>query len=154
MRRRGAWAISVILACWLLSSCAPDVSPDTYSVGAVGQANRAVAGNIIHVRFVHIAGQSQGGAAVGAAAGAVGGSFVGGDVRSNVMGGIAGAVVGGIVGAAIQSAASRTTAWEYVVRTDVGALITVVQDGKAPLQDGERVLVLYGPKIRIVSMGR
>jgi outer membrane lipoprotein SlyB len=76
--------------------------------------------------------------------------MIGGTTRANVAGALGGAILGGVIGAAIQSSASQTTAWEYVIETDVGALITIVQGGD-PLQIGSSVIVLYGAPSRIIA---
>jgi outer membrane lipoprotein SlyB len=133
-------------------ACTPNVSPDSYSVGAVGQVNRVVRGKIISARPVQIAGTQTGvGSGAGAAAGAVGGSFVGGDIRSNVVGAIGGAVVGGVAGALLEEGASRQKGMEYVVETENGAVLTVVQGEDAALIVGQNVLVMYGSRSRVIA---
>jgi outer membrane lipoprotein SlyB len=133
-------------------ACTPNVSPDSYSVGAVGQVNRVVRGKIISARPVQIAGTQTGvGAGAGAAAGAVGGSIVGGDIRSNVVGAIGGAVVGGVAGALLEEGASRQKGMEYVVETENGAVLTVVQGEDVPLTLGQNVLVMYGARSRVIA---
>ena len=134
----------------LLLGCAPSVSPDTYSVGSVGQANFAVHGRIVNARPVTIEGTSVGGATSGAALGAIGGSAIGGDARSNIAGAVAGAIVGGVVGAAIQESATTQNGEEYIVKTDNGALITVVQGPMPALEEGTAVFVLYGDRSRVI----
>lgn len=72
-------------------------------------------------------------------------------VRSNIVGAVGGAVIGGIAGAAIESSATKQTGMEYVVETENGNLMTIVQ-GKDPLfTQGSKVLVLYGNPSRIIT---
>lgn len=59
--------------------------------------------------------------------GATAGSALGGGVRSNIVGAVGGAVIGGIAGAAIESSATKQTGMEYVVETENGNLMTIVQ---------------------------
>jgi outer membrane lipoprotein SlyB len=134
-----------------LCACAPNVSPDSYSVGAVGQVNRVVRGSIISARPVQVSGTQSGvGAGAGAVGGAVAGSAIGSGTRSNVLGALGGAVAGGVAGALIEEGASRQGAFEYVIQTENGALITVVQGG-APLSTNQRVLVIYKAQAGVIE---
>lgn len=100
---------------------------------------------------VDISGTSALGGTAGAAVGATAGSALGGGVRSNIVGAVGGAVIGGIAGAAIESSATKQTGMEYVVETENGNLMTIVQ-GKDPLfTQGSKVLVLYGNPSRIIT---
>ncbi len=138
--------------CIPVASCAPNVSPDTYSVGAVGQVNRVVRGVIVSARDVAIAGTNTGIGAGGAAiAGGVGGAQIGGSVDANIVGAVAGVVAGGIIGALAEDAMTRQSGIEYVIETENGALITVVQGNDDPLDTGQRVLVIYGTRARVIA---
>lgn len=135
----------------LLAACTRNISPDTYSVGSVGEANRTVRGIIISVRDVKITGNSSGvGAGAGATGGAVAGSAIGNGGRSNALGAIGGAVVGGIAGAVIEEGSTRQIGIEYVVETENNNLVTVVQ-GEPRLLKGNKVLVIYGNPTRIIE---
>lgn len=146
-----ALIVSVAIAAAMLTGCAPNVSPSSYSIGSVGQVNRSVAGTIISARPVDIAGQSGAGGAVGMGAGAVAGSAIGGGVRANALGAIGGAVIGGIAGAVIESSATQQTGIEYVVQTENNNLMTIVQGPNPPLTVGSKVLVLYGSPSRLIA---
>lgn len=135
----------------LLTACTRDISPDTYSVGSVGEANRTVRGTIISARDVKITGNKSGiGAGAGAAGGAVAGSAIGNGGRSNALGAIGGAVVGGIAGAVIEENSTLQMGIEYVVETENNNLITLVQ-GEPRLSKGSKVLVIYGNPTRIIE---
>jgi outer membrane lipoprotein SlyB len=132
-------------------SCTPNVSPNSYAVGSVGQVNRAVRGKVVSVRPVHISGSQSGvGGAAGAAGGAVAGSAIGGGARENVLGAIGGAVVGGIAGSMIEEGATKQEGIEYVVETENGSLITLVQGNDTFFSVGDKVIVLYGTPSRII----
>jgi outer membrane lipoprotein SlyB len=134
-----------------LSGCAQNISPDTYSVGSVGQANRTVRGTIIHARPVNVQGSQSGtGAVAGGLGGGLAGSSIGGGGRANAIGAIGGAVVGGIAGAAVEEGVTKQTAMEYVVDTENDNLITVVQGQDVNLHKGTKVLVIYGNPTRII----
>ncbi len=143
--------LSVLVSLFILIGCTRNISPDSYAVGSVGQVNRAVKGVIISVRQVNISGsQSGAGGAAGAAGGAVAGSAIGGGTRENILGAIGGAVIGGIAGSAIEEGSTRQQGMEYVVETQNGSLITVVQGIDPPLSVGKKVIVLYGTRARII----
>ena len=135
-----------------LVGCASNISPKTYSVGSVGQVNRTVSATVISVREVDVAGTTGGGGTAGTAAGAVLGSSAGGnDSRSNIVGAIGGAVVGGLAGAAIEANATKQKGMEYVVETENGNLMTIVQGADTVFAEGQKVLVLYGSPSRLIA---
>lgn len=138
-------------ACLLsLASCAPDMSADRYRASQVGSVNRAVRGEIISIRIVTIDRSTGVGGAAGAGLGATAGASLGSNTGGSAAGAIAGAVIGGIAGAALERDGSKASAYEYVIRTDNGALITLVQtDGQYGA--GARVIVLYGSPARIIA---
>ena len=149
MRRRAGLTVAAALSA-ALGACTPDISPDSYSVGSVGQVNRAVSGVIVSARPVDVEGTSSGlGAGAGAVAGGVAGSTVGGSTEANIIAAVGGAVAGGIAGAMIEESATGQTAMEYVVEAENGALLTVVQGG-SPLPIGLQVLIIYGARARII----
>ena len=134
----------------LLSACATDRGPSSYSAGSVGQVNRTVSGTIVSVRSVAVSGTNNVGGATGAGVGAIGGSALGGGTRSNLIGAIGGAVIGGLAGSAIERGQTEYSGFEYVVETSNGNLMTIVQ-GAPALSSGERVLVLYGSPSRLIA---
>lgn len=142
--------IATVTATVLLTACASKTSPQTYSVGAVGQVNRTIAATIISAREVAITGTSGTGGGTGSALGAVAGSSVGSTGRDNLAGAIAGAVVGGLVGAAAESNATKQQGMEYVVETDNGNLMTIVQGISPVFTAGQKIFVLYGSPSRII----
>lgn len=143
--------LPVVLVSSALTGCVSDVSPASYSVGSVGQVNRVVRGVVISTRTVQIAGTTGLGASSGAVAGAAAGSTIGNSDASSVAGAVGAAVVVGLVGAAIEENATKQTGIEYVVETDTGAVLTLVQGvGDEQINVGERVLVMYGERARLI----
>lgn len=148
------WLEWAVAGAALLSAaaCAPNISPDSYAAGAVGQVNRTVRGIVISARPIAIGGTQSGvGAGAGAVAGGVAGSAIGGGTRANIIGAVGGALVGGIVGAAAEDAATRQNGMEYVVQTENGALLTVVQGAVPAFVMNQKVLVIYGSRSRIIA---
>jgi outer membrane lipoprotein SlyB len=135
----------------LFSGCASNVSPQSYSVGSVGQVNRTVSATVISAREIVIAGTTGVGGTAGTAMGAVAGSAVGGNSRGNIIGAIGGAVVGGLAGASIEANATTQKGMEYVVETTNGNLMTIAQGVDPIFAVGEAVLVLYGSPSRLIS---
>ncbi|WP_411705214.1 glycine zipper 2TM domain-containing protein [Edaphovirga cremea] len=144
--------IRIYLLCLplLVAGCAQDVSPNSYSVGSVGEVNRTIAGTVISVREVDIRGTTSLGGTTGALAGATAGSALGGGTRSNIVGALGGAVVGGLAGAAIEASATKQKGMEYVIQTTNGNLMTIVQGNSPIFVMGNNVLVLYGSPSRII----
>jgi len=135
-----------------LTGCASNISPQTYSVGSVGQVNRTISATVISVREVNVAGTTGVGGTAGTATGAVLGSSIGGnDGRSNIVGAIGGAIVGGIAGSAIEANSTKQKALEYVVETENGNLMTIVQGKETLFAEGQKVLVLYGSPSRLIA---
>lgn len=141
----------VVLVALGISGCAANVSPNTYSVGSVGQINRTVAGAVVSARQVTIDGTTGGGALAGGGAGAIAGSSMGGSGRANAIGAIGGAVVGSIAGAAIERGSSRQVGMEYVVQTINGNMMAIVQGATPAFTVGQPVLVLYGSPARLIA---
>lgn len=135
-----------------LVGCASNISPRTYSVGSVGQVNRTVSATVISVREVDVAGTTGVGGSAGTATGAVVGSAAGGNnARGNIVGAIGGAVIGGLAGAAMEANATKQKGMEYVVETENGNLMTIVQGTDTVFAEGQKVLVLYGSPSRLIA---
>jgi len=149
MKKRQSFLI--LLLAVFLSSCASNISPKTYSVGSVGQVNRTISATVISVRDVDISGTSRLGGGVGAAAGGIAGSNMGSSGNDALLGALAGAVVGGLAGAAIEENGTQQKGLEYVVETENGNLMTIVQGSNTIFREGQKVLVLYGSPSRIIA---
>ena len=151
MKRIASFSLLAVLLV-SLCACARNISPDSYAVGSVGQVNRAVRGKIISSREVDISGSQSGvGSTAGALAGGVAGSAIGGGVRENIVGAIGGAVVGGIAGGLIEEGPTRQRGMEYVIETANGSLITIVQGIEPVFAVGQRVILIYGTRSRIIA---
>ena len=143
--------VMLLPAIMLISACAPNVSPNSYSVGSVGEVNRTIDGIIISAREVSINGTSSIGGPAGLAAGAVAGSALGGGARANIAGAIGGAVIGGVAGAVAENSITKQKGMEYVIQTSNGNLMTIVQGDANRFYVGNKVLILYGSPSRIIA---
>jgi outer membrane lipoprotein SlyB len=130
----------------LLSACAPNFSPNTYSSNAVQLANRVEAGSIIGFREVKISANGSIGAVTGGAVGGV----LGAEYANSALVAVGGTTVGGMLGNALEHAARDTTGWEYIIRKDNGDMLSVTQREATPLTLAQRVLVIMGPQARVV----
>ncbi len=130
-----------------LAACVPPQSGNVVSAGQAQVAQRASLGTIIGVQQVLV----QGGNRAAEIGGTVGGGAIG-VAAGNQIGGGSGRdlarVIGGVVGAAAGNQAARgaTTqqSYEWTVRLDNGATITVIQ-AQPTFARGQRVQVIEGP---------
>ena len=140
----------VVLLALALAACGPRYSPNTYATRAVQQANKVEQGTVIGRRLVRVSAEGAAGAATGAAAGGVLGAQAPGAGIVSALGGVGGALVGGLVGTAAEHTVVDTRAYEYVVRTAKGDLLSVTQADTTPLAIGQNVLLIAGNQARIV----
>jgi len=122
---------SLILLALVLAACGPRYSPDTYATRAVQQANKVEQGTVIGRRLVKVSAEGSTGAATGAAAGGVLGAQAPGAGIVAALVGVGGALVGGLVGTAAEHTVVDTRAYEYVVRTAKGDLLSVTLGKRA-----------------------
>lgn len=144
-------AAACMVAFALIGCAPPNISPQSYSVGSVGQVNRTVSATVVSAREVAVSGTASTGSATGGALGAVAGSSAGSSSRDGLAGAIVGAVAGSLAGAAIEANATKQTGYEYVVETFNGNLMTIVQGSDVVFRAGDKVLVLYGTPSRIIA---
>lgn len=130
----------------MLSACAPNFSPNTYSSNAVQLANKVEAGTVIGFREVAISANGNIGAVTGGAVGGV----LGAEYANSALIAVGGTTVGGMLGNALEHAARDTTGWEYIIRKENGDMLSVTQREATPLALAQRVLVIMGPQARVV----
>jgi outer membrane lipoprotein SlyB len=143
-------SILLAVAVAALAACGPRYSADTYATRAVQQANKVEQGTVVGRRPVKVSAEGSTGAAAGAAAGGVLGAQAPGGGIISALGGVGGALVGGLVGTAAEHTVVDTRAYEYVVRTGKGDLLSVTQTDTTPLAVGQKVLLIAGNQARIV----
>jgi len=135
-------------------ACAPNLSSNSYNAHSVGEVRRIERGTIESYRWVEIQGKTGVGTVAGAGIGAAAGSTIGsgrGRGAENVIGAIGGALLGGLIGSSIEKSSSKRGGFEYVIRTESGALVSIVQADTQPLPEGAPVLIHFsGSRSRIV----
>lgn len=134
-----------------LTSCAKNISPNTYSGSEVGVVSKVKKGVIVSERAVSINNASGNGGIAGTVAGAAGGAALGGNASTAVMGGVGGAVVGGVVGHVIDQGVNHHQGYEYIIRLQEGETVSVTQTEDLRFSPGQPVLVIYGAMTRIIS---
>lgn len=143
--------LSLAAALFLLAGCAENISPDTYSTSGAGKTGKVVPGVVVSARAVSVSGTNKTGRTVGAAAGAAAGSAIGGGTRSHILGAIGGALIGGIAGGVAEEGITAQDGMEYIVETENGELITLMQGPDPAFKKGDRILILHGSKARIIA---
>jgi len=146
-------AIALPLALFA-GACGSSLSSNSYDARSVGEVRRIERGTIESYRWVEITGKTGVGTVAGAGIGAAIGSTVGsgrGKGAEDVVGAIGGALLGGLIGNSIEKSASKRSGFEYVIRTESGALVSIVQADTQPLPEGAPVLIHFsGSRSRVV----
>jgi len=146
-------AIALPLALFA-GACAPNYASNSYDSRSVGEVRRIERGTIESYRWVEINGKTGVGTVAGAGIGAAIGSTVGsgrGKGAEDIVGAIGGALLGGLIGSSIEKNASKRSGYEYVIRTESGALVSIVQADTQPLPEGAPVLIHFsGTRSRVV----
>ena len=133
-----------------LTACGIGDTNTTYDRAQIGRQGRTTIGRIIAMTQIDIAGDSGTGgligAGVGGALGGVGGSAIGKGKGSTLMA-IGGAAVGALAGAAIGGAASQAatkdTAYEFLIQKGSSEnVVSVVQTNELGLKPGDNVILV------------
>ena len=132
----------VILVAFALVGCGIGETNTTYDRSSIGQMGELSLGTIVAMNTVQTAGTNGVGTLSGGIAGAAAGSMSGGNTAINIIGGVGGAVLGGVLGAKTEEALTKDTAIEFIVRTEAGKLIPIVQSNELGLRVGERVMLV------------
>jgi outer membrane lipoprotein SlyB len=127
----------------MTTACTQNMSPHSYDSHAVGEARRVERGVIDSYRWVEIRGDSKVGTAVGVGVGAAAGSTVGNSGAENVIGAIGGALLGGLLGSSIDKSANKKSGFEYLIRTESGSLISILQEDRHPFAEGTPVVIVF-----------
>lgn len=139
----------------VVGACSQNLSPNSYDTRSVGQVNRVERGTIESYRWVQIQKSNSGtGTLAGAGIGAAAGSTIGsgrGRGAENVIGAIGGALLGGLIGNSIEKSGSKQGGFEYLIRTESGSLVSLVQADSNPLPEGAPVVIMFsGTRSRVV----
>lgn len=139
---------AVLIGSLALAGCARQISPDVHTGRTVGDTLRTYEAVIEQARLVEIQETdtlegNKTGQLLGSIAGGVAGARFG-DGVGRALASLGGAIVGSFVGALAEQELKRQPAVEYIVRTDQGDLVTIVQGVEPRLLPGQRVFVQEG----------
>lgn len=137
-----------LIGAMALSGCAREIGSDSYEGAAAGEISRTYAGVVENVRQVEIQEQDRlEGNKTGQLLGGVAGGFAGsafGSGLGQAAAVAAGAIIGSVIGSVAEQEIKRQPALEYIVRSETGELVTVVQGLEPALSPGQRVFVQEG----------
>lgn len=141
---------AALLMAGLLTGCGIGDTNTTYDRAQIGRQGQTSVGRIISMTQIDIAGSSEGGtllgAGVGGVAGGIAGSTVGkgkGSALMTLAGAAVGALAGGAAGGATQQAATKDTAYEFLIQKgDTDNVISIVQTNELGLQPGDKVVLV------------
>lgn len=141
-------SIAILVASLALSGCARQISPDVHAGRTAGDTLRTYEATIEQARLVEIQESdtlegNRTGKLLGSIAGGVAGARFG-DGAGRALAVLGGAIVGSFVGAFAEQEIKRQPAVEYIVRTDSGELLTIVQGMEPRMLPGQRVYVQQG----------
>jgi len=139
-------------ALFSLEACQNQYSSNTYDPNGAQRAAHVDRAVVESIRIVDIR-ESGLGSGVGLLGGAAAGGIVGSQIGKgggNALATLGGVLVGGAAGVLAEKSITDTQAYEYVLRKENGELVSVTQQDQQPFAVGQRVLVMYGAKARIV----
>lgn len=150
VRKLPLTALAMITAL-ALSGCGGVHSGGGYSRHQVGEAQHVSRATIVAMRDVRIGGSQSGlGQIGGGVIGGVAGSTLGRGTRASIAGAAVGGILGVVLGSIAENEITKTTATEFMLREESGRVVAVVQANDEHLQNGERVVVLHGSRVRVV----
>lgn len=141
-------SVAILVGSMALTGCARQISPDVHTGRTAGDTLRTYEATIQQARLVEIQetdtleGNKTGQLLGGIAGGVAGARF--GDGVGRALASLGGAIVGSFLGAVVEQEVKRQPAVEYIVRTDTGELMTVVQGVEPRMLPGQRVYVQEG----------
>lgn len=139
----------VLCTVLLTSACNTVDGEGRYRVATIGNAKRSVSATIITSQPVLVQEQTSG---IGRTAGATTGGVFAANNNDRVGIIFAGIIAGAIVGDALEGAANIHPATEYVIKTELNALFTVVQVNKnnPTFVPDDNVILVYGYPSRLI----
>ena len=141
---------AALLMAGILTGCGIGDTNTTYDRAQIGRQGQTSTGRIISMTQVDIAGSSEGGTLVGAGVGGVAGGIAGstvgkgkGSALMTLAGAAVGALAGGAAGGAAQQAATKDTAYEFLIQKgNTDDVISVVQTNELGLKPGDNVILV------------
>lgn len=149
----GSRLFCLTLSLAMFGCAAPSDSNKVYNRSALSSATRTIEAVIVSKRNVLVDPSTGVGSATGGTLGAIGGSSLGSNGRDNLAGAVIGTVIGSAAGAAIEASVNKINAYEYIVKSDVAGLLTIIQIDDEFLI-GQKVYVILAGKPVLVKVGQ
>lgn len=131
----------------MLTSCAPKLGGNDYSIADVGSNSTSLRGTIISVRVININASQPNQPGIGAAAGAIAGATTGYVVSNRgPFTTMAGGLLGATAGHFAEQALTNQEGFEYTVQLDNGEVKTIAQGAEPRMAVGQRVIVVLNNK--------
>jgi outer membrane lipoprotein SlyB len=128
-------------------------SNQTHPTVSFDQVNKSIPATVKSVKEIKEAGTTAIGGAAGIATGAVLGSSASRNSSLNhLVGAIGGAIVGNVVGEKIEASATEQVVMEYIVETETGKLMMIVQGKDMIFVEGQKVIVLDEAPRRLIAV--
>lgn len=136
-----------------LSACSTIDGQGKYRVETIGNAKRSVGAVVVSHQSVVVQLDASG---KGSLLGGTAGGLIADNNSDNAGVVFAGIIAGAIVGEMIEQDANTREATEYVIQTETGMLLTVVQVNKNnPIfKTDERVILIHGYPSRLIRDAR
>ncbi|CDZ81937.1 Outer membrane lipoprotein SlyB precursor [Candidatus Rubidus massiliensis] len=134
------YLLSIFSSIFLFTSCASNISNDSYTMRQVGETSATHSGTIKSVRMVQV--QAGGDNSVGALGGGTAGGVLGGTIGGGVFSTVVGSFAGAVTGAAIQKSCKNQMAYEYIVELENGGLMTIIQGQECPFEIEQPVYLI------------
>lgn len=116
--------MGALMLCVMLSSCSKDIRPGTYDATEVGKIKKVVSGVVVSKRSVNIQNRN------------ADNTPVDGPKVADAS--------------TMDNAGGHSRGFEYVIKLNSGAIISVVQVEELELKAKQHVLVIYGQNTRVV----
>jgi len=116
-------SIAALLCCLVLSNCSKDLPLGDYDSAEIGKIKKVVPGTILSIRPVRLHSKSNESMPSGTTQPAQ-------DADNNSL--------------------NRSHGFEYVIKLNSGAIISVVQAENVKLKNKQHILVIYGANTRVV----
>lgn len=140
----------LIFCFFSISACVSHDGIGEYRVATIGNAQRTVEAIILSKKDIVLIKPTSG---AGANAGAALGGAIAADSSDDAAVIVAGIIGGAIIGNNIEASAGSTEGYEYLIETETGKLMTVVQPKNIQevLREGDKALLIYGYPHKLVK---
>ncbi len=145
LKRNLSLVCTSLICLTLFTSCAPNISPSTYTGRDIGRVARTYAGVVRNARLVIINSDQLEQNGTGIIVGGVGGAIAANSITKGRGSGLAtfgGAILGSVAGALVERDLKEQNGMEYIIELEDGTLMTIVQGCEPLIYPGQGVYVM------------